>query len=505
MQGIVERRGAGLKKRVVIIGAGVGGLAAGIRLAVAGHDVRIFEKNPQVGGKLAGGRIAGLDDGYVDLGPTLLTMPEVFDELFSLADADFRSLVPLVRVDPTCRYHWSDGMVFDAFAKTDELLEEVARVFPGEREAFAAFLSDAARLFDATRETFLERPFRGLREIVTLQNMKLAPLLGRLGFTTTMHRTLKRRFSSDRLVQMLGRFATYNGSSPFYAPATLNVIAHVELACGTWYPIGGMAALRDALRDLAVSVGVAIETDAEVSAIRSGSGRRINGLTVRRENIDADVVISNVDASWTWEQLIEPAGIPTPRRIGRGARSCSGVLVTLRVRDASSGPHHEIFFSDDEAQEFADIFDEEVYPRTPTIYRSIASRSDGGLAPSRSGTEDWYLLVNVPSDGSRRMPTTFVESILARLRNFGLEFEVLAQQTQDPSWIEQQTNTPGGAIYGAASNSMISAFLRPPNHERALENLYFVGGSVHPGGGLPLVALSGRHAAELIVSRYGRG
>lgn len=487
---------------VGIIGGGVGGLAAAIRLSSAGYKVTLFEQNDSVGGKLAG-RTIGDEQSYVDLGPTVLTMPFVFDELFAAAGADLRQRVPLRRVDPTCRYRWSDGTTFDAHAGRDLLLDEVGRVFPADSDAFATFLDDTARLYDATKEIFLFRPFRGLRELTSLRNISLAPMLGRLGFTSTMISSLRKRFRSKKLIEMLARFATYNGSSPYKAPATLNVIAHVELSLGTWYPIGGMARFAEELGRLATESGVDVRTGSTVTGLTLGrSGRSIDRVITDTAEHTFDLVISNLDVSATWRRLLEPAGLPIPRSVGRSDPSCSGYLLALSVEGTSDGPQHEIYFSDRYEREFDQIFEQRQYPDEPTIYRSIASRTDRG--DRTDGIESWYVLVNTPADAGRNLPNGYDALILDRLSRFGLEPRIRSRSSFDPGSIESRTGSPGGAIYGSSSNSILSAFLRPRNRSSRVENLYFVGGSAHPGGGLPLVALSGRHVAELITARYGR-
>ena len=327
-----------------------------------------------------------------------------------------------------------------------------------------------------------------------------------------MYRSLSSRFRNPKLIQLLCRFATYNGSSPYTAPATLNVIAHVELTMGAWYPVGGMQALADAVADLAASIGVRIETGAEVTGVERDPARgRVTGLVVNGARESVDIVISNVDALQTWNALLEPAGIPAPRRLRSEVRSCSGFLVTGSVskRPIAAGEsdrtraHHSIYFVDDYRTEFRDIFEREVFPDPMTIYRSIPSVSDPSL--SIGDREAWYLLVNVPQGRTPEHPERYAGSVLDRLRRFESVPEMEDMEWLGPDDFEQRYGSVGGAIYGASSNSIFSAFLRHGNRHRALENFYFVGGSVHPGGGLPLVALSGRIVSSMIIDRYGAG
>ena len=489
-------------KRVVIAGGGVGGLAAAIRLQSMGFGVVLLEKNHVLGGKLASRITSG---GYVDLGPTLLTMIPVFEDLFAAVDENIHHHLDLHPIDPSCRYRWSDGTEFNTWSERSALLAETEQVFPDDVAALQRFLEDVERLYEATRAIFLERPFRGLRELFTLENLKLGPLIGSLGFTSTMARTLERRFRNPKLIQLLGRFATYNGSSPYKAPATLNLIAHVELSMGAFYPSGGMTALAGALEKVARSTGVEIHTGCAVESVRlDAAGRTVTSVEAEGEGWGCDYFISNVDALWTWRHLLEPAGSKMPARLERAERSCSGFLVTgtiPRPTAAQKEAHHQIYFSDHYREEFRDIFERGIPSGEMTIYRSIPSVTDPSLAES-SG-RGCYLLVNVPQGEKMERPEEYLDRILTRLQSFGVSDPMSDVEIMTPSIIEERYGSVGGAIYGNSSNSIFSAFLRPTNAIPGVSNAYMVGGSVHPGGGLPLVALSGKIVAEEIAAEAG--
>ena len=480
-----------------IIGGGVGGLVTAIDLRRAGRGATIFERHAAIGGKL--GRFER--DGFrFDVGPTVLTMPFLLRELFESCDRSLDDYLTLRRVEPTCRYHWSDGTRFDAHSDRDRLDSELERLFPDDRESFFVFLDEMAELYEATKEIFLFNPFGGLVELFKPRSLSLLRLLPRLGIATTVNASLRRRFRSPKLVQLLGRFATYNGSSPYRASATLNIIPHVELGLGAWYPDGGMGSIASALERLALELGVDLRTGAAVERLeRSGDG--VGAVIAGGERHRVDAVVSNVDVLWTYRHLLEPIGIGTPRTVSEAERSCSGFLMLASVRgEHPELAHHNIFFSDDYPEEFCDIFEMKRLPRGMTIYISIASRSDRTLAPE--GCEGWYILVNAPSSGmehhDREAQRLYAESVWSRLRAFGIEPEIIAQSRLTPLDIERRDNSVGGAIYGASSNSPVSAFLRPRNRAPRPRNFYFCGGSAHPGGGVPLALLSGRITARLI-------
>ena len=487
-------------KRVTVIGGGVGGLSAAIRLRLAGYNVSLYEKNNLLGGKLASRTTAG---GYVDLGPTLLTMVSVFEDLFEAAGENLHEQIELQSIDPSCRYHWSDGTILETWADRDRLLEEVERLFPDDTRAMSRFLDDVAMLFDAIEDIFLTRPFRGMRELVTLENLRLGPLLGKMGFTSSMMRSLRSRFKNEKLIQLLARFATYNGSSPYHAPATLNLIAHVELSLGAWYPAGGMIQIAKAMEWLARRVGVEIEMGVEVRGVRlDQSKRRVISVEFAGDSAATDVVVSNVDVRTTWDRFLVPAGLSVPRRLHSSELSCSGFLITGGVASSRSEKvpaHHELYFSDDYRREFQQIFDDRVYPEEMTVYRSIPSiREESGEDNLRS----WYLLVNAPSGLVQVDRESYTERVLARLRTFGVEGEWVDREVLGPEEIASRYGSAEGAIYGGSSNSIFSAFLRPTNRMKALENFYLVGGSVHPGGGLPLVTLSGKIVSDEISTHH---
>jgi len=486
---------------ISIIGSGLGGLAAALYLRRFGFAVSVFEKNERTGGKA---RALWCDRSQFDLGPTVLTMPFILQDLLRTFSSAVDDAIELLPVEPTCRYHWSDGTVFDAFSDADKRREEMLKAFPQDAIAFETFLESAGELYEMTKDVFLFGQFNGVKELLDPSNLRSLSKLPRLGLGTTVHRSLARRFQSPHLVQLLDRYATYTGSSPYKAPATLNVIPFVELAFGAWYPKGGMNTIAETLTAGAHHIGIDIRTGANVRRfVREGN--RITSVVVDESVVQTDAVISTVDALWTYRSLLEPVGIRTPRTVRNAERSSSGFLILAVVRGHSKLAHHNIFFSDDYPNEFRDIFERKRLPRHMTIYVSISSKSDADLA--MPGHENWYLLVNAPAGGEAHTDhvahEVYAESVWARLREFGLNPEIVSQRLQTPHDIEIRDNSPGGALYGASSNSMFSAFTRPRNRVPGLENLYVAGGSVHPGGGVPLVILSGKIVSQIIAQDFG--
>lgn len=489
--------------RFVVVGGGVGGIVTALRLRASGAEVVLLEKNRVLGGKLAWIE----EDGYYfDLGPTLLTMPFVFEQLFEDLGVRLEDYLELIPVDPTCRYHWTDGTRFDAFAPASRFVAEVERVFPDDRDGAAAYLEDAHRMYEATKEIFLFGPFRRFSEFITHADAGLIRELPRLEPSRTLHQSVRRRLRSPKLIQLFDRFATYSGSSPFRVPASLKVISHVELGIGAWYPRGGMKSIVAALERLAVERGVVIRTSTEVTGLELSDGR-VAALQIGYERVKADAVVSNIDVLWTWRHLLGPAGLSMPARVRNAERSCSGFLILAEVEGATSGlAHHNIFFSDNYREEFTEIFEKRSLAPEMTIYVSISSRSDSGLAPS--GCENWYILVNAPSGGiehgDRERQNRYAEEVWQRLEVFGVKPKRRRERILGPVDFESGSNSVGGALYGASSNSLFAPFRRPSNRVPGVANMYFVGGSTHPGGGVPMVALSARIVSTMLLDDHAK-
>jgi len=323
----------------------------------------------------------------------------------------------------------------------------------------------------------------------------------------TMDQVIRKHVHSAHLRQLLGRFATYVGASPYQAPATLSVIAHVELTGGVWYPKGGIYAIATALARLAEEVGVEIRTNCPVQQIRVKAGRAEGVQLENGEFIPARAVIANVDVTTVYERLLPPE-IATPKRRQRlvgTETSCSGYVLLLGVEgEHPQLAHHNIFFTSDYQREFADIFQRGTPPTEPTIYVAITSKTDPEHAPN--GCENWFVLVNAPPLGANFDWTTqepaYRQQVLETLAGFGLDIRTrIRHQTMlTPVDLAKRTGAWRGVLYGISSNQALNAFRRPHNRSPDLPGLYFVGGTTHPGGGVPMVTLSGKVVAEMVLA-----
>jgi phytoene desaturase len=435
-------------------------------------------------------------------------MPWVVQELWAAVGRDAREVLDIRPVDPVCRYRWPDGTLFDHRAALPELLAEINRLDPRDGPAFFRFMAWAGRIYRATSGPFLLAPFEGLRDFVTPRFLRDAPALDPF---RTVDQAVRRFFHSPYLRQVFNRYATYNGSSPYRAPATFCIIPYIEFAEGGWYLGGGMYSLARALLALAQESGVEIETGAEVVAVEI-AGRRATGVRLASGRIvEADRVVVNVDALHALRHLVAPEHRPifSNRRIEHYEPSCSGFVLLLGVdRDYPGLAHHNIFFSRDYPAEFRAIFDLQVPAPDPTIYVAATARSDPDHAPP--GHLNLFVLVNAPVVNGRfdweREVDGYRDLVVRRLERAGLADlgrHIRFERRITPLDFAERLRAWRGAIYGPSSNSRWAAFLRPPLRSPDVQRLYFVGGSTHPGGGIPLVLLSGRAVAAAIAQDTG--
>jgi phytoene desaturase len=475
---------------IVVVGGGVGGLAAAVRLRAAGHAVRVLERRAMLGGKLD----VRVRDGFTfDTGPSLLTLPDLLDELFRVAGTRLAAEVDLTRLDPQIRYRWPDGTGFDAGDDPEATSRAIEAFSPGSGPAHRQLTSRGARIWAVSERTFLAGPMSGPRDL--LGRMRSPSDLTTIDPVRTLDAVARRTFSDRRLVQWAGRYATYSGSSPYRAPATLACIPAVEARYGVWYPTGGMSALRDALVRVAGRMGVELATGCEVERIDAAGGGVRAVVTSDGTRHRADVVVANVDAEVLYRDLLPDTG--ALHRAGRAGRSLSAFVVLAGVRGTTPGQaHHSVWFPADQAHEFRQLVDERVVADDPTIYACVPSVSDSTRAPP--GHESWFLLVNAPA-GAAVDRAAYGSRVLDLLAGHGTDLRdrLCFTETITPDDLASRYGAPGGAIYGSSSNGRRAAFLRPANRGPQ-RGLYLVGGSSHPGGGLPLVTVSGRIVADLI-------
>ena len=489
------------QKRAVIIGGGLGGLATALRLAKSGWQVTVCEQGESFGGKMN----SWSKDGFrFDTGPSLITMPWVFEDLFKAAGSQLKDHVELVRLHPLADYVYDDGTRFTYTPSLPEWLGTLRQLEPRDVNGFLKFMQLGAQLFEVSKETFLRRQPLDWPRASDASVLRHLPL--RYGWGN-YHRTVAAHFRSPHLQQMFDRYPTYVGSSPYAAPATLAVIPYLEYAFGGWYARGGLYRIIEGLLELAEIVGVNLLLRAPVTRIER-DGQTVKGVQLADgTHLPADVVVMNGDASDAPKLLGQSNmnGLPLEQRSMSGLVFLFGVRRTLPELH-----HHSVYFSADYPNEFAQLFDERRFPDDPTVYVNAPSRSDRSLVPGEG--EALFVMANAPANDPDGLDDAWDEtqinlarrSVLARLRRSGfpdIESDIVVSDAWTPRRIASRYLMPGGAIYGTHSHGWRRAFLRPPNKDAKVTGLYYVGGSTHPGGGTPTVLLSAQITCELI-QRY---
>ncbi len=497
--------------RVVVVGAGMGGMAAAARLATLGHDVVVCEQSTTWGGKLG----SFSRDGFTfDTGPSLLTLPAVYRDLFVKTGAPLEDSVELRPVDPVARYRFPAVDGHQAATWLDVPNASRTRLRAALDEALGdgagadwdRLLDQAHEVWQVTRAPFLESALGGGRDLLRLARRPtdvrtVAPW-------QTLRGLGRRRLRDPRLRMFLDRYATYTGSDPRRAPAALSVVPYVEQTFGAWYVTGGMRRLGEAVLERMQLRGATLRTGAPVSAVLVDAGRAAGVVLADGERIPADVVVSDADARHLYGDLLPRSVAGTARRrLHRATPSLSGFILLLALRGRTPAPaHHTVLFPEDYDAEFDAVFGRDPHPvGDPTVY--VSAPDDAALRPD-DAHESWFVLVNAPRHGAGRgavdwdregLAASYADQVLDVMARRGLDVRdrVLWREVRTPADLERETASPGGAIYGTSSNGPRAAFLRPANAS-PLPGLFLVGGSAHPGGGLPLVGLSAAIVAGLV-------
>jgi 1-hydroxycarotenoid 3,4-desaturase len=494
-------------ERVVVVGAGMGGLAAAIDLARQGLDVTVCERAAVPGGKMREVDVAGAE---VAAGPTVFTMRWIFDELFTAAGASLDDYVDVVPADILARHAWREGGRLDLFADVERSADAIGD-FAGAKDAagFRAFCHRSADIFATLKPSFIaaERP-------------NPLSLVGRVGLTNlgamfrtepfkTMWTALGEHFEDPRLRQLFGRYATYVGSSPWLTPATLMLVAHVEQD-GVWLVRGGICRVAEGLQRLAEDQGARFRFRAPVGEIRVENGRTTGVVLADGERIDADAVVFNGDVAALAAGLVGEGA----RRAGTAAtppqRSLSAITWCLKARTAGFPlVHHNVFFAEDYAREFEAVFRDRTVCDAPTVYVCAQDRGEAAAGPVPEDGERLLVLVNAPADGDAHDFADLAPEVERRsfelLERCGLAVERRddAASRTTPHLFHQRFPASGGALYGRASHGSMASFKRAGARTR-VPGLYAAGGSVHPGAGVPMATMSGRLAAARLVDDLAR-
>ena len=496
-------------KKVAIIGAGIAGIASAIRLAHKGLDVSVFEANSYAGGKLSSFELNGY---RFDAGPSLFTLPNLVTELFELVGKNPTDFFEYEQLTEVCRYFWEDETRLTAYAKPQKFAEEVENLTGEPAEKITQFLKDSAFKYEVLDGLFLQDSLHKLSTWTSKKALKGYLNLPKLGIFGTMNEANEKLFKNPKIVQLFNRYATYNGSDPYQTPATLNIIPHLEYNLGAFFPKKGMVSITDSLVKLAESMGVTFyfETKVEEIIVEDGTmrglkvwrnGDRSNGEIAANliphtyDLIPCEAVVSNMDVTHTYRKLLPKE--KHPDFLLNQPKSSSGIIFYWGIKKQFPELDlHNILFSDNYQEEFKTMFDKKTIFHDPTVYINITSKHKPDDAPE--GYENWFVLINAPANEGQNWDEIIAqtkENVLKKIsRILGQNIAELieCEEILDPRTIESKTSSAQGALYGNSSNNRFAAFLRHANFSSKIKNLYFVGGSVHPGGGIPLALSSAK-------------
>lgn len=483
------------KPKAIVIGAGIAGIATAIRFAVKGFDVEIFEANAYPGGKLAEINLQGF---RFDAGPSLFTMPQYVDELFELAGRNQADYFKYEKLDEVCRYFYEDGLKLTAHSDVDQFAKEIEQKTNSSAKEVYQFLKKSETIYEVTNKVFLQRSLHKIKSYLHWDTVKSVFRFGQIDAFRSQAKANTAFFNDERIVQLFNRYATYNGSNPYQAPATLNVIPHFEYHFGAFFPKKGMYSITTSLVKLAEELGVNFHFNSKVEEIIykvKGSQKKVEGIKCKSMVQNADVVISNLDIWFTYRNLLK--NFKAPEKLLSQERSSSALIFYWGIK--GNNPDlglHNILFAEDYKAEFDAIWKDKTIYHDPTIYINITSKYIKADAPV--DCENWFIMINVPANSGQAwdlLINTAKQNIIKKLNRIlkkDITESIVCQEILDPRSIEVKTGSFQGSLYGNSSNNQFAAFLRHANFSSEINGLYFCGGSVHPGGGIPLALLSAK-------------
>ena len=505
-----------MQRTAIVIGGGLAGLAAATELAGRGVQVTLVERNQHLGGKMN----VLTEKGFTfDMGPTILTMPNVVRGIIQRTGRNVSDYLDLVRLDPQWRCMYEDGTVIDLLEKPEEMAAAMDRQFPGAGAGagWKSFVEYSRRMFRLSGKVFFFKDLGGVMDLMRKPPTSEPGLLKDV-FAMRMHSTvggtIDKHIHEPHLKQLAEHFLQYVGSSPFLSPAILTLIAAAQVDDGCWYAMGGTRMVARSMERILREERAEIITGTGVRRLLT-DGKRVTGVELEDgRTLTADVVVSNCDVQRTYRDLDgSQEGIAEQRRIGGDyTPACSGVVLYLGLdRQYDHLLHHDFLFSKDSHEEFDDIYRQGIPARDPTIYLCVPSRTDPTQAPA--GGEALYALIHTPYlrpgqrwEGPGGMMEAYRGTVIEKLKRFGmpdLEQHIAVERHLTPQGIERWYNAEGGAIYGLASHGKLKGGFKPRNRSRLYRNLYLAGGSANPGPGVPMVLMSGVTAADAVCEDLG--
>lgn len=477
-------------------------MAAAIRLRLLGYDVEVIEKNDYPGGKLSHFQ---LNDFQFDAGPSLFTCPQLIEDLFLTAKVPIDSYFKYEKLKVACNYFYDDGTIINAFTDKNDFAKELLDKTKEPPENLFRYLRNAADAYNNIAIIFLNYSLHTLQTLVKAP-IKNAMLKLKFAYLwKSLNEYNKESFNSPKLVQLFNRYATYNGSNPYKAPSMLSLIAHLEQNEGAFYPKGGMKSITNALYKLSLKLGVKYTFGKTVQKILK-SADQVKGVMIDHTIYEADIIISNMDIYYTYKNLLDDSAKAVS--IKKQERSSSALIFYWGINNQFPQLDlHNIFFSNDYKTEFDSLFTTGILCDDPTVYINITNKREPGIhAPL--GKENWFVMINVPANNGQdwvMMEQFYRQAAIKKINkilNVNIESFIEVSEVLTPVTIDSKTNSYMGSLYGTSSNSKTAAFMRHPNFSKTWEGLYFVGGTVHPGGGIPLCLSSAKIVANLIQNKY---
>jgi diapolycopene oxygenase len=487
-----------MKMKVAVIGGGLAGLSAAIRLRADGHTVEVYEKNERAGGKLNIREGAGF---RFDTGPSILTMPWVLEQLFRSAGRDVHDYMTIERVEPQWRCLYEDGTTIDMTADLPAMMAELEKISHEDSAALFDYLSYAYKQYELCMKSFYAESISGLSHLRSLHSFRELLAMDPL---KTVAQATRKYFKDARVQQMFDFLVMYVGSSPYHSPAILSQLGHVQLGLGIYYVQGGMYNIARGMLKLLDELGVSVHTNKKVVSIEHANGKATGITFADGQSVQADIIVCNPEVIPAYKSMLAGPSAQEVRKLEKFNPTVSGLVLLLGVdREYAQFKHHNFFFSKDPEKEFAQIYDEQRPADDPTVYVGISSKSDPSQAPS--GSENWFILTHVPplneGESWESYRDKYRELVLDKLERMGateLRKHIVFEYQFVPDDLRELYGANGGSIYGVAADRKRNGGFKIPSRSPVLNNLYFVGGSTHPGGGVPMVTLSGQLTADVI-------
>ncbi|HLP14073.1 MAG TPA: 1-hydroxycarotenoid 3,4-desaturase CrtD [Flavobacteriales bacterium] len=484
-------------KKTAVIGTGIAGLATAARLAAKGHKVTCFEANSTYGGKLT----AFIKNGYrFDAGPSLFTMPALVDQVFTACQKDARTYFNYRKKEVACHYFFEDGTFIKAYSDPQKLAIELHAKTGISTQKTEAYFKKAANKYNRVGHIFMNKSLHKAKTWFSADVAKALLFLPSYNLFTSMNRVNEKLLDNQKTIQYFNRYATYNGSNPYAVPGLLAMIPHLEHGIGTFLPEGGMQSISDSIYKLCVELGVEFHFNTPVTEIVTDEAK-VCGLVANDRAWSFNTVVCNMDVAHAYKKLLPQ--VKTPKKIEQQERSSSALIFYWGInKQFPELDLHNILFSNNYPEEFNHIFKKQSIYNDPTVYINITSKEIPSDAPP--GCENWFVMINVPANKgyfTQEIKIQARQYILAKLsRHFKTDFEkfIILEESLDPNSIESKTSSLHGSLYGTSSNSRMAAFNRHANFTSKIKNLYFCGGSVHPGGGIPLCLNSAKIVSELV-------